>query len=212
MKKCALLIVSILLVSACAGKPNKDIHAKDLGFISDIQRGGYVIFFRHAATDQSQKDTDMQNLADCDKQRRLNGLGRSQSKVIGKSFQKLKIPVGDIITSPYCRCINTAKLAFGRAEPTMAIASYIGVTKMEARRRVKALKDMLAVVPRKGTNTVIVGHKLMFKDASGILIEEGEAAIFEPSVLKVKGEGSTKLVATVKPNEWQKVGQAYSNR
>ena len=194
MKKVSVLLgIFLLFLSACAiqeQKPEDPIVGK-------LQQGGYVIFFRHAATDHSQKDIDKKNLENCETQRRLDDKGRQQSKDIGEGFKALGIPVGDIVTSHYCRCINTAKIAFGRATPTMDITSIQGVTPEVKQQRIANLRKMLATPPKPGTNTILVAHKWMFKDASGHLLEEGEAAIFQP-----QAHNTAYFVRRVKPEEW----------
>ena len=188
------LLLCLALVNACTVPPTT---ASD-PFVGQLQQGGYVIFFRHAATDHSQQDTDKKNLTNCDTQRRLNDLGKQQAQVIGEGFKAMSIPVGDVITSHYCRCINTAKIAFGKATPTMDITSIQDVTPEVRRQRIDNLRTMLATAPKPNTNTVLVAHKWMFKDASGILLEEGEAAIFKP-----QAHGTAHFIRRVKPEEWK---------
>ncbi|WP_455218998.1 histidine phosphatase family protein [Kaarinaea lacus] len=194
MKKFAgLLGIYLLLLGACATQQKNHIDP----VVEKLQQGGYVIFFRHAATDHSQKDIDKKNLENCETQRRLDEKGRQQSKDIGDGFKALSIPVGEVITSHYCRCINTAKIAFGKATPTMDITSIQDVTPEVRQERIANLRKMLATLPEPGTNTILVAHKWMFKDASGHLLEEGEAAIFQP-----QAHNTAHFIRRVKPEEW----------
>ena len=194
MKKfVGLLVICLLFVSACATQQKSQIDP----LVEKLQQGGYVIFFRHAATDHSQKDIDKKNLENCDTQRRLDEKGLQQSKDIGEGFKALGIPVGDVITSHYCRFINTAKFAFGKATPTMDITSIQDVTPEVKQQRIANLRTMLATPPKPGTNTILVAHKWMFKDASGHLLEEGEAAIFQP-----QAHDTAHFIRRVKPEEW----------
>ena len=191
----ALAALLLALLSSCAtnhtGKPDS--------LLSDLQEGGYVIFFRHAATDHSQKDTDKKNLANCETQRRLDDKGRQQSRDIGEGFKAKGIPVGEVNTSYYCRCINTAKIAFGKATPSMDITSIQGVPLDVRQQRITNLRKVLNTPPKAGTNTILVAHKWMFKDASGHLLSEGEAAIFKPQKKGVVAQ----FVRRVKPEEWK---------
>lgn len=197
MRKLSVLLgISLLFVSACATQQSNQADP----IVEKLQQGGYVIFFRHAATDHSQKDIDKKNLENCDTQRRLDDKGRQQSKDIGEGFKALGIPVGDVITSHYCRCINTAKIAFGKATPTMDITSIQDVTPEVKQQRIANLRKMLATPPKPGTNTILVAHKWMFKDASGHLLEEGEAAIFQP-----QAHDTAHFIRRVKPEEWIKL-------
>jgi len=84
--------------------------------IDKLHKGGYVIFFRHGATDWAQRDemgTDFENRA---LQRNLSEAGKADAASIGKSFAALSIPIDSVFASPMWRCRDTAQLAFGRYE------------------------------------------------------------------------------------------------
>ena len=154
-----------------------------------LQKGGYIIYFRHAATDFSQTDTDGPELKDCTKQRNLSASGREQSRQIGEQFVALNIPLGTIQASPYCRTRDTAQLAFGRFEVNPNLRSNF----VELRR-------LLSVVPSTASNTVLVAHQFILRDATEVILSEGEAAIFEPM-----GERGYRLVARVMAEDWVKL-------
>jgi broad specificity phosphatase PhoE len=196
-----ILAVCLFIVAACASQSQ---HAAD-PLAHKLQQGGYVIFFRHAATDHSQQDTDKKNLANCETQRPLTDEGRRQAKVIGEGFTALNIPVGDVITSHYCRCIDTARIAFGKATPAMNITSIQDVAPEVKQQRIARLRQMLNTPPAAGSNTVLVAHKWLFNDASGYLLDEGEAAIFRP-----QPNGEALMVKRVKPDEWKELGKSSS--
>ena len=164
--------------------------------VSALQRGGYVVYFRHAATDFSQTDTT-RNLADCTKQRNLIPEGRADATAIGKAFRALRIPVGQVLASKYCRTRQTARLAFGRVHTSDDITSIASVSDEEQERRLDALRGLLATTPRAGTNTVLVAHLFNIQGAADVSLEEGEAAVFEPL-----GDRRFRLVAKVRPRKW----------
>lgn len=154
--------------------------------VAALRAGGYVIYFRHAATDRSDDDRfgAANFLRDCAAQRDLNDEGRSQSRAIGQAFRDLGIPVGDVLSSEYCRSRNTAELAFGEAVPTAELTSpfwdeaYGGLS---ADQKATALRSHLRTPPPGGTNRVLVAHGQNLSDAIGVdLGTEGEAAIFLP--------------------------------
>lgn len=198
------LAVLLMGLGGCAGLQKNTGESR---LLADLQDGGYVIFFRHAATDHSSSDVDKVNLENCDKQRNLSNRGRQQAKNIGYSFQQLAIPVGEVISSYYCRCVDTANIAFHKATATMDITSIQGVTPEVRSQRIANLRSLLNKPPQDKTNTVIVAHKWMFKEAGGHLLEEGEAAIFKP----VEG-GTAQFVKRVKPDEWMMLSKSGSKR
>jgi phosphohistidine phosphatase SixA len=165
--------------------------------VDALRRGGYVIFFRHAATDRTQTDSD---LSRCETQRNLNEQGRAESRGIGQAFQALGIPVGEVLSSGYCRTRDTAELAFGRAEIVRDIS---GLPTAERERRTQALRRLLGAQPERGTNTVIVSHGFNITAAANISIAEGEAAIFAPG-----GEERFTLVARVLAPDWAALMEA----
>ena len=96
-------------VEARAGEPASSL-------VRRLRGGGYVLAFRHAATDFSMTDKT-RDLRNCSRQRNLNADGRRQARRIGKAFRRLGIPVGQVLASPFCRTRETARLAFGHARP-----------------------------------------------------------------------------------------------
>ena len=190
----ALAAAALLLLGGCGdddGSPasTATTPAGPLqgGALADaLREGGYVIYFRHAATDRRGQPDD--DLTTCETQRNLNATGRRQAREIGAAFRQLRIPVGRIVASPYCRAKDTATLAFGRVdEETMALKDGG-----------QPLADLVAGLPREGPNTILSGHGM---DRAAPLrlpvLEEGEAA-----VLALLEDGTTRRVARVKAGEW----------
>ena len=79
--------------------------------INELKKGGNLIFIRHAYAPGGGDPNDF-NINDCKTQRNLNKKGIDQSKMIGKLFEKNKIKIDQVLTSQWCRCIDTAKYAF----------------------------------------------------------------------------------------------------
>ncbi len=154
--------------------------------VDALREGGYVIYFRHAATDRRGQPDD--DLSTCETQRNLNAAGRRQAREIGAAFRSLGIPVGRVVASPYCRAKDTATLAFGRVdEETMALKDGG-----------RPLADLVAGLPREGPNTILSGHGMDRVAPLRLpVLDEGEAA-----VLALLEDGTTKRVARVKAGEW----------
>jgi phosphohistidine phosphatase SixA len=160
-----------------------------------LRAGGYILYFRHAATDFSQNDAKMTSFEDCATQRNLTDRGRAEARAIGDAIRALAIPIGKVRASPFCRTVETAKLAFGRAEPTSAVRG--GPARPEDPARYAALRSLLGQAPAPGTNDVIVSHGNPFHAVAGPpYLAEGEAAVIQPS-----GEGF-RVVARIRVDEW----------
>jgi virginiamycin B lyase len=171
--------------------------------VDGLRRGGYVLAFRHAATDFSMTD-ETRDLRDCTRQRNLNAEGRRQSRAIGSALRRLRIPVGEVLASPYCRTRDTARLAFGRFRSSTALLSGRYLARPSARERQPArLRRLLAAPPRRGTNTVLVSHGFAIDDATGTSLAEGEVAVVTSSA----GRRAFEIVATVEADEWARLAR-----
>lgn len=87
-------------------------------FLAALKSGGLVIFIRHAETERDCADQVSAIMGDCSTQRPLSETGWQQARAIGKAFEALRIPVGEVHSSEYCRAWQTADLAFGRYRKT----------------------------------------------------------------------------------------------
>lgn len=160
-----------------------------------LRGGGYVLYFRHAATDFGQNDTEMTSFEDCGTQRNLTDRGREDARAIGAAIRALRIPIGQVRASPYCRTVETATLAFGRAEKSQAVRG--GPAQPDSPERYAALRKLLALRPARGVNDVIVSHGNPFVALTGPpYLAEGEAAIVAPA------NDGFRVVARIKVDEW----------
>ena len=166
--------------------------------IESLQNGGHIIYLRHGATERSQQDTDPNNLTNCATQRNLNEQGRSQARAIGEAFRSHNIPVGQVLSSEYCRALEFARLAFNQAQPEQSLVLPDPLPAADQQRNTAALRQLLNRQPTAGVNTVLVSHSPNLRDAMGVdLSVEGSAAIIKPN-----GQGEPTLVAVVLPNQW----------
>jgi phosphohistidine phosphatase SixA len=166
--------------------------------VERMRRGGYVVALRHAATDSTAVDMTG-DLRDCSRQRNLNAEGRRQARAIGRAFRELEIPVGRVLASPFCRTRDTARLAFGRLQPSRALLSADFFADPEAAKRLRGgLRRLLTRPPRRGRNTVLVSHEAAIDAATGVTVEEGEAVIVRPG----RGRRGFEVVTTVAAYRW----------
>jgi virginiamycin B lyase len=169
-----------------------------------LRRGGYVLAFRHAATDLAMSDST-RDLRDCSRQRNLTAEGRHQARLIAREFRRLAIPVGGVLVSPFCRTRETATLAFGRAVPSRALLSaefFEG--ERGGKRQPARLRRLLARPPRRGTNMILVSHNFAIDDATGESLAEGEAVIVAPG----RGRRGFEVVSRLEASDWARLGRA----
>jgi phosphohistidine phosphatase SixA len=159
----------------------------------DLREGGYVLYFRHATTDMSRNDAGMKSFEDCASQRNLTERGREEARAIGEHFRRLNIPVGEVLASPFCRTMETARLAFGRAQASNDVRG--GPVQAS---RYDALKKLLSTPVPKGTNRVISSHGNPFYALAGApYLAEGEMAVVRP-----QGSGFV-VLARLRVEDWQ---------
>lgn len=195
------LLVPLLTGGAAAAQPPAEVPAGSVipePLLDTLRSGGNVIYFRHAATNHDTVDTDRGNLDDCTKQRNLSEKGRRQAEAIGAAFTAMSIPVGAVLSSPYCRCLDTARIAFGHveSEPDLIFALDLGAA--ETRRLAGALRSLLSTPPADGSNVVISGHTVNLREATGVWPDpEGAAIVFRPD-----GQGGFAALASIHPEAW----------
>src|SRR6187455_3274472 len=145
----------------------------------DLRAGGLVVAIRHAATDFSMPDQDPVVLSDCSTQRNLSAQGRADARAIGRGVRRLHLPIGKVLSSAYCRTLETARLAFGRATVSPALLNTIA-SAHDARwqRQIAAAKRLIGTKPARGTLTVLVTHGILVTEATGQTLEEGEIIVF----------------------------------
>ena len=186
------LLLVLPLQSIAAGQPEPEGAAPGLT-VDDLRRGGYVIFFRHTTADQG-SDAAPVDLDDCTTQRNMSEAGLRDARTIGQAFRRLAIPVGQVLSSEYCRTLETARVTFGRAEPASWLTFCCNDTRpLTQELRFQVREQALATPPPAGVNTVLVGHT---QDLNQDLAQ-GEAAIYQPD-----GRGGFVRVARVLPSEW----------
>lgn len=166
--------VAPAIASAESSAPDPAALLQGRPLLAALQRGGYVLYFRHTATDFSRDDSRMKGYDDCDHQRPLNAQGRRDAVEIGKTVRALGLPLGEVIASPYCRTMEHARLMLREVSPRVEIreaqaGDYTG------------LKRLLAAPVPAGSNRWIVGHGTPFRTVAGPPhLAEGEAAVIRP--------------------------------
>src|SRR5438132_10146773 len=104
-----LVAFSLVVVAAAADAQAPDMKA----LVAAMKQGGYVIVFRHGATNRDQADTDPLNHDNVSKQRLLSEGGRELARQVGESFKALNIPIGKVYTSKFNRAVETGRLIGG---------------------------------------------------------------------------------------------------
>lgn len=201
----SLALSAALAMPACAQRaaepsparssiPQREVAPAEL--MSELRKGGYILYFRHAATDFSQNDSNMKSFEDCASQRNLIDRGRADARVVGAAIKQLAISVGAVLASPFCRTVETAQIAFGRAEKTQQVRG--GPAAPADSDRYAPLRKILIAPVQKGANLVVVSHANPFYSVAGPpYLAEGEAAVIRPL-----GSGF-EVFARIRVEDWE---------
>lgn len=147
---------------------------------ASLKQGGKVILLRHTHVDMRE---GIGHLApgNCAEEVNLSARGVEQAKSIGEAFRAHGIAVGQVLTSPYCRCIDTGNLAFGRATPVQYLMPPGVLSDGDAKfNQERVLQDIRN--HRSSSNLVMITHDL---NISNIVLEPsiamGDFFVLQPN-------------------------------
>ena len=137
---------------------------------------GLIVLMRHAEAPGT-GDPPGFRLGDCETQRNLDDRGRAQARRMGERLRELGIRQARILSSQWCRCLETARLlGLGPVEELPALNSFFGRPEEQA-TKVAAVKTFLADLTSDGTPVVLVTHQVTVTALTGIYPASGEALL-----------------------------------
>jgi broad specificity phosphatase PhoE len=144
-----------------------------------LRSGGQVVLLRHDTTDPGVGDPPGMKLQECATQRNLSEEGRAHARRLGEALRSRGIPEAGLQSSPWCRCLETARLVFGRAgEVQPALGNLFGRHEAEA-PQVAQLKKIVERVPERG-NLFLVTHGSTVVALTGVSPAMGEMVVLTP--------------------------------
>lgn len=146
-----------------------------------LKQPGHVVFMRHADAPGSggYGDPPGYRLDDCATQRNLSDEGRAHARRTGDAFRKHGVAFNRLLTSPWCRCQETAQLALGKeAEVFSPLSNLIGRSQHRD-EQVRALKAFLAGL-KPDTRVLFVTHGIVISALTGVSPASGEMVIVKP--------------------------------
>ena len=135
-----------------------------------LRAPGSVVVLRHSYAPGG-FDPPSARLDDCSTQRNLDANGRAQAARVGEAFRRSGIAVGVILSSPRCRCLDTGRLAFGRAQAWEPLQGALDDA--ERRRRQLAEVRQAIAAHHDGPVLVLVTHGSVVSDLTGLNIRMG---------------------------------------
>lgn len=149
-----------------------------------LQKGGYVVIMRHALTDPPRgEDPPGFTYDDCATQRNLSPRGIAEAKALGAAFSRRGAAIGEVFSSRYCRCQDTARLAFGNYEVWDVLNGYRGPQPwweaFDFERLLEIRKRLSDPVGGPG-NRIIVTHNTHIKALTDLWVDPGEMLVVRP--------------------------------
>ncbi|MDF2464481.1 MAG: histidine phosphatase family protein [Ramlibacter sp.] len=174
MRKRRAIAAALLLAMSAISAARADESLWSL-----LKGGGQVVLMRHALTTPGVGDPEGMRLADCATQRNLSDEGRAHARVVGEAFRARAIPVAQVLSSPWCRCLETARLAFGtEPQASPALGNLFGRADPQGRQ----IGQMRTLVSRRpsGGNLVLVSHGSTILALTGVSPATGEMVVVTP--------------------------------
>lgn len=174
-----MLVALALAVVAPAARPGP--AASDEALWTLLRGGRQVVLMRHAVTTAGVGDPPGFKLDDCTTQRNLTDTGRADARRVGEAFRMRGAPVGRVLASPWCRCQETARLAFGQAETSTALSNLYGRSDKSA-GQVRELEALIASWRPEGAggNLLLVSHGSTILALTGVSLAPAEVVVVTP--------------------------------
>ena len=164
-----LIIIFISLTTSIKADLNKNL-------LNHLEDGGKLIFIRHAYAPGG-GDPQNFNLNDCSTQRNLNNEGRKQAQYIGEFFKKNKIKIDKVLSSEWCRCKDTARIAFKNFSTNSFLNSFY--SSKYAKNKDKQIKMLNNYVKKfkSDKNLILVTHYVLISEVLNYAPSSGEIVV-----------------------------------
>ncbi len=189
--------------------PAKEL--KGVALVQALRKGGYTLYMRHASSTIGQ-DTDLLKVPmwweNCMIQRNISDVGREQSKKVGAAIRELKLPIGWVKASQFCRARDTANLMeLGNVDVTEDLNHAIG---QRPNFDVNVARfNQVATPPARGKNILLVSHTHgSARNEERIMggMQEAEIVVYLPD-----GKGGAEPLARIPPTEWDNLIMLMKN-
>ncbi|MGF1569342.1 MAG: histidine phosphatase family protein [Nodosilinea sp.] len=154
--------------------------ASDAELWAGLQAGtGYVVLLRHTQTTPGTGDPPGFRLNDCATQRNLSAAGKVQASRIGQTFRHYDIDISQVLSSQYCRCLETSKLMnIGAVQPTQMLNS-IFTDRSNSTQQIQQVNQHILKHRENAGVVVMVTHFANVLAVSGVSLQPGDAVVLQ---------------------------------
>jgi len=170
-----VIFITLLFVSEAFARSELEIIKKNIS--------ANVIFLRHALA-PGVGDPENFMKEDCSTQRNLNNKGRLQARLIGNYLRSTNLKFSQILTSEWCRCIDTAKeLNLGQWTTFSGLNSFF----QEYEKKDQVINKLQKKLDSLGNSdlALFVTHQVVIAEQTGIVPRSGEMVLYN-SITKQK--------------------------
>ena len=164
--------------------------------IGDALRAGGVAFLMRHATAPGNYDPEGFRLDDCATQRNLSEEGRGEARRVGAHLKGLGLGAAEVLTSQWCRCRDTARLAFGGATDWPALNSFAR-ERAGGAAQVATVARRIAGLKRGDRPLVLVTHQVVITALTDIFPQSGEVIVVAPD--QRAGRPGVRVIARIAP-------------
>ena len=168
-----LLFIFCIAITTYSG-----IGFTDEGVWDKLKRGGYVVLMRHVTAEKT-GDPLVLKIDDCSVQRNLSQQGRTEAGFIGKEFRNRAVPIEEVLSSRYCRTLETAELTFGLVTTWQPLDLLYALPQQDREARTDIVAQRIGAYAGKA-NLIMVTHLPNIDALTLELVEPGGFLVLQP--------------------------------
>jgi phosphohistidine phosphatase SixA len=186
-------IVTLLAVLLTSLGTPPAVRADEAAAWQALRAGGHVALLRHADAPGGAGDPAGFKLEDCATQRNLSAKGRVDAAAIGARLKAEKVAIETLLSSPWCRCVDTARLL--GLGPVTVEPTFSNVVVLTAQRQAIIAAGRALIGKWRGDGTLlVVTHGANISAITGIAPASGEIV-----VVGIGADGAIEPVGSISP-------------
>ena len=168
----ALLAVALVLPSLGSASLAADDETWAL-----LKKPGHVVLLRHSNAPGSVPESNDMDFKNCAIQRNLDADGRAQAGRIGDAFRQRRIKQVKLVSSIYCRALDTARLMRLGPVTSQPVLNQVFLADIPGMREAGTKgRALLKAIPGKQL-TVLVSHVTNIQAIAGVQLDSGQMAV-----------------------------------
>jgi len=151
------------------------------GLWEALADGGKVVMVRHTESAEAEPEVSLHlsETGDCSAEQELSDAGREQADSLRKALQARSIPVGEVLSSEFCRARQTAEGVFGEYEPWDALNLLPAMPPGESTWLMEDVRDRIGGFDGED-NLFLVTHRPNINTLTFENVEPGTLVILNP--------------------------------